>query len=113
VKGDFLDPDVREALNGKFDVVLSDMSPNTCGIKKVDHLRIMNLIENVFDFAQSHLNDRGNMVAKVFQGGAEEPLLKTLKNEFYSVHHMKPKASRRESPETYIVSLGFRRRKIG
>jgi 23S rRNA (uridine2552-2'-O)-methyltransferase len=107
VKGDFLDPAIQQMFTKKFDVIMSDMSPNTCGIKKVDHIRIMNLVENVFDFARSRLEVGGSVIAKVFQGGAESDLLKVLKKEFSKVSHMKPKASRKESSETYIISIGF------
>jgi 23S rRNA (uridine2552-2'-O)-methyltransferase len=108
VKGDFLDPAIQQMFAKNFDIIMSDMSPNTCGIKKVDHIRIMSLVENVFDFARSRLRVGGSVIAKVFQGGAENSLLQILNKDFVKISHMKPKASRKESSETYIVAFGFR-----
>jgi 23S rRNA (uridine2552-2'-O)-methyltransferase len=113
IKGDFLDETSIEKIKailptGKADVILSDMAPNTCGIKKVDHLRIMNLVEAVIEFAKETLNIGGNMVAKVFQGGTESELLKELKKHFEKIVHFKPQSSRKDSSEIYLIALGFR-----
>lgn len=110
---DFLDhraPDVlKSMLNGhKADVVLSDMAPNTMGIKDIDHLRIMGLLETAYDFALEILNKDGVFVAKIFQGGTEQSLLSQMKRDFNVVKHAKPPASRKESSEFYVVALGFK-----
>ena len=94
--------------NGKADVIVSDMAPNTCGIGKVDHLRIMDLIETVYDFCKSSLNPGGTMVAKVFRGGAEAELLADMKKHFVKISHFKPNSSRKESPEIYLIAMGYR-----
>lgn len=94
--------------NGKADVIVSDMAPNTCGIGKVDHLRIMCLIETVYDFCKSCLNPGGAMVAKVFRGGAEAELLVDMKKHFRKVSHFKPNSSRKESPEIYLIATDYR-----
>ena len=112
--GDFLDltnvEKVITLLDGNLaDVVMSDMAPSTCGIRKVDHIRIMILIEEVFEFCKKSLNNNGVMIAKVFQGGTENVLLQELKKCFKSVHHFKPKSSRKESAEMYLVAIGFKR----
>lgn len=93
----------------KVDVVLSDMAPSTCGVKSVDHLRIMGLIEEAYDFAKSTLSQGGNFVAKIFQGGTETSFLNILKKDFQKIHHVKPPASRKDSKEIYLVALGFRK----
>jgi 23S rRNA (uridine2552-2'-O)-methyltransferase len=113
IQGDFLDLDnikiIKQMLDGNlFDVILSDMAPNTCGIKKIDHLRIMNLIEEVFEFCKDNLKIGGHVVTKTFQGGTENNLMPKLKNQFEKVIHFKPNSSRKESKEVYLIALGFR-----
>ena len=110
---DFLDdkaPDVlKEMLGGhKADVVLSDMAPNMTGMKDIDHLRIMGLLETAYAFACEVLNEGGTFVAKIFQGGTEQNLLSEMKRRFDSVKHAKPPASRKESSEFYVVATGFK-----
>ncbi len=110
---DFLDdraPDVlKEMLGGhKADVVLSDMAPNTTGLKDIDHLRIMGLLETAYAFACEILNPDGVFVAKIFQGGTEQNLLNEMKRKFKVVKHAKPPASRKESSEFYVVATGFK-----
>ncbi len=113
VRLDFLDdraPDVlKEMLGGhSADVVLSDMAPNTTGMKDVDHLRIMGLLETAYAFACEILNKDGVFVAKIFQGGTEQNLLAEMKRRFETVKHAKPQASRKESSEFYVVATGFK-----
>lgn len=113
IQGDFLEEEglaqIKEKLNFEFaDAIISDMAPSTCGIPKIDHIRIMNLVEEVFEFCKSNLKPGGNMVAKVFQGGAEQSLLTELKKSFSKIAHFKPNSSRKESPEMYLIALGFR-----
>ncbi len=99
-------------LNRGFDVVLSDMAPNTTGHNATDHLRIMALVESAFHFACEVLNPGGVFVAKVFQGGTERELLAAMKKAFTNVKHAKPKASRADSSEIYVVASGFRGHKV-
>ncbi|QUD88813.1 RlmE family RNA methyltransferase [Phenylobacterium montanum] len=110
---DFTDPAcgprLIEALGGAPDLVLSDMAPNTIGHKRTDHLRIIGLIEAAAEFAVQVLKPGGAFVAKAFQGGETEAVLKLLKAHFDSVKHVKPKASRAESSELYLVATGFKR----
>ncbi len=112
IKGDFADPEMparlEAALDGKADLVLSDMAPNTTGHGATDHLRIVALAELAFAFALEVLAPGGAFVAKVFQGGAERTILQRMKRSFGSVRHVKPPASRKESSEVYVVATGFR-----
>lgn len=96
------------AQGGTVDVVLSDMAPNTVGHKKTDHLRQMVLLEYAFDFALRALKPGGTFVAKSFTGGTTGELLKQIKENFETVYHIKPPASRKDSVEMFIVALGFR-----
>lgn len=99
---------IRDALNGPADLVLSDMAAPTTGHNATDHLRIIGLAELAYDFARSILAPNGAFVCKLFQGGADKELLALLKKEFISIKHAKPAASRSDSAETYIVAQGFR-----
>lgn len=115
LKKDFLDDDapqaLMEALGGhKPDLVLSDMAAPTTGHRKTDHLRTTYLFEVAADFARENLAPGGNFLSKVFRGGTENELLRQLKQDYQSVVHVKPPASRQESPELYVLAKGFRGR---
>jgi 23S rRNA (uridine2552-2'-O)-methyltransferase len=99
---------IRAALDGPADVVLSDMAAPATGDRATDHLRVVQLCEAAFALAEEVLAPGGAFVAKVFQGGTEKTLLDLLKRRFQSVRHVKPKASRAESPELYVVATGFK-----
>lgn len=99
---------VLAALPGKIDLVLSDMAPPTMGHKATDHVRIISLCDAAFEFAIKILKPGGTFVAKVLQGGTEGELLARMKQHFASVRHAKPKASRSDSAETYVVATGFK-----
>ena len=109
---DFHDPRapemLREWLNGRADGVMSDMAANATGHRKTDHLRIVGLAELAIDFARDVLAPGGFFLAKVLQGGSENQLLANLKKDFTSVKHVKPKASRADSAELYVLATGFR-----
>lgn len=110
---DFTDneaPDrLKAIMQGEADLVVSDLSPNTTGHKRTDHLRMMALVEMAWDFASDVLKPGGAFVTKVFQGGAEGEFLAQLKPHFSSVKHVKPPASRAESSEVYLVGQGFKK----
>lgn len=114
---DFLDPEaprlLMEALGGAPDVVLSDMAAPTTGHSRTDHLRTMHLCEVAAHFAVEVLNEGGHFLAKTFQGGAERDLLTLLKQNFRSVVHVKPPASRSESVEMFVLAKGFKGRNRG
>ena len=114
LQADFTDPDAQAALSGRLggpaDLVLSDMAPNTTGHRQTDHLRIVGLIEAAADFAARTLRPGGAFVAKAFQGGETAAVIADLKRRFERVRILKPKASRAESSEVYLVATGFRGR---
>ena len=99
---DFLDPAapdrLKAMLGGPADVVLSDMAANATGHRATDHLKIMALVEAAAEFAREVLKPGGAFLAKVMQGGTESTLLATLKRDFATVKHVKPAASRADSP---------------
>jgi 23S rRNA (uridine2552-2'-O)-methyltransferase len=86
------------------------MAPNTSGHRQTDHLRIVGLIEAAADFAIGCLKPGGGFVAKAFQGGETAEVVKLLKSAFDEVRHVKPKASRADSSEVFLVATGFRGR---
>lgn len=112
IEADFTDPEVgprlMEMMNGRPDVVLSDLAHNTVGHKQTDHLKIMGLLELAGEFALDNLKPGGAFIAKAFQGGETEQLLHKLKHSFDTVKHFKPKSSRADSSEIYIIALGRR-----
>lgn len=112
IQMDFTDPAcgprLIELIGGAPDLVLSDMAPNTIGHRQTDHLRIMGLIEAAADFATANLRPGGAFVTKAFQGAGIDDLIATLKPRFTELKPVKPKASRAESSEVYLVATGFR-----
>jgi 23S rRNA (uridine2552-2'-O)-methyltransferase len=111
---DFHDPDalerLRSWLGGLADGVLSDMAANATGHRKTDHLRIVGLVELASEFAAEVLAPGGFFLAKVLQGGTEAALLARLKRQFAVIRHVKPKASRADNAELYLLATGFRGR---
>ena len=110
---DVIDPatenKIGEILNHKVDNILSDMASNSTGHKKSDHLRIMALCESAAFFSFNYLNEGGNFVAKVLAGGAEMEIQNILKRKFKKVYNFKPKSSRSDSSEKYVVALNFKK----
>ena len=107
---DDADMKVKEWLDGKADVVMSDMAAASSGHKQTDHLRVMALCETAAYFAFDVLVEGGTFVAKVLAGGAEGDLQKLLKQKFNKVANVKPPASRSDSSENFVVATGFRGR---
>ncbi len=114
LKLDLMDPlapaTLENHLGGPVDVVLSDMAAPATGHRATDHLRSVALCEAAADFATSVLAPGGVLVVKVLQGGTKKELLARLKRDFEKTRHIKPKASRKQSSETYLVAAGFRGR---
>jgi 23S rRNA (uridine2552-2'-O)-methyltransferase len=109
---DFLAADAPERLrammDGRADVVMSDMAANTTGHRKTDQLRMVGLVETAAAFAAEVLKPGGTFLAKTFQSGADAELMAQLKRDYASVRHVKPAASRQDSSERYVLATGFR-----
>ena len=109
---DFLGNDAPQRLiammEGRADVVMSDMAANTTGHRKTDQLRMVGLVETAAAFAAEVLKPGGTFLAKAFQSGADAELMVQLKRDFSSVRHVKPAASRQDSSERYVLATGFR-----
>jgi len=106
---DSLDLIKAKMIKPEADIILSDMAPSTTGHKSTDHLRIIALLENALDITDNLLADGGVFVGKVFRGGTESDILKRMKIKFQNVKHIKPKSSRANSTELYVVGLNYRK----
>jgi len=111
IKGNFKDEFVRKKIknfhNAKFDLILSDMSPNTIGHQETDHLKIIQLADDILDFSLDYLKLNSNLVIKIFQGSNEKDFIDKLNKKFEIVRYFKPKSSRKESSEIYLISLKY------
>ena len=86
-----------------FDLVLSDMAPNISGIRERDNALMMGLVDHVISVVDIFLKDRGTVLIKVFQGESLDYTRSALNERFRQVKISKPKASRSNSNEIYIV----------
>ncbi len=104
-KDDFPDP------NMKFDLILSDMAPNTSGNKGLNHQQSIDLCREVVRHCDLLLKKDGNIVVKVFQGeDLQAFILEEVKPRFASYKLFKPKSSRKESVELFIIGFKFKER---
>jgi 23S rRNA (uridine2552-2'-O)-methyltransferase len=113
IQGDFREDEVLQRLTATMagclaDIVVSDMAPNLSGIDAADTARIEHLIELALDFTSHYMKPQGALVAKVFNGGGYEGLVKRFKETFVTVKRIKPKASRDKSSETFLVGIGLK-----
>ncbi len=113
IMGDFTEQPVYEeclqAMNhGKADLVISDMAPNLSGIRATDQARSLNLAELSFDLAKSVLKQGGDMLVKLFEGEGTDMYRHELREHFGKIIVRKPKASRDDSREFYVLARTFR-----
>ncbi|MBU4484834.1 RlmE family RNA methyltransferase [bacterium] len=110
-KGDITDPielkKIEETLQGKADVVVSDMSPNLSGIRFKDVFASYELCLTALDSAHKLLKPGGNFLAKIFEGNEVKDFKTELQKYFEKVAIYVPKATRKESSENYIVGLNY------
>ena len=90
-----------------FDLILSDIAPNTTGHKSTDHLRISRMLFDIIDLQDKILVNGGNFVAKIWKGSEEKELVNKLRNKFKLVSYFKPDSSRKDSSEIFIVARNF------
>lgn len=110
VVGDVLtiDPAVLKGDVTAFDVVLSDMAPDTSGVRSLDQARSEGLFERALEIAELTLVKGGHFVGKLFQGPDWPRLLKRAREGFAEVRTVKPAGSRKESIEQYVVAKNRR-----
>jgi 23S rRNA (uridine2552-2'-O)-methyltransferase len=112
VAGDFTAPDtlkeLRELVGGQaVDLVMSDMAPNISGNRTIDQARTLALLDEALAFACEVLRPGGHFLAKAFQGEGIDGFTRELKRHFKVVKTLKPKASRPESREIYLLARSF------
>jgi len=110
--GDVMSIDVKDLLGdlSAFDVVLSDMAPDTSGVRSMDQARSEALFERAFESALLTLAPGGNFVGKLFQGPDFKKLTEAVRARFEVGKSAKPASSRQISIEQYVVGKGFRRK---
>lgn len=96
------------AVFDQFDVVLSDMAPNTTGIRSVDQDRSLILVEMVFSLLPKFLKPGGNLVIKVFESHSAQVFLKEQKSRFNEFHYLRPKSVRSVSKEFFVIGKNFK-----
>ena len=105
-KEDFLEYDYKK-LPHKFDLILSDIAPNTTGHQSTDHLRISSMIEDIINILNEIANNNGSFIFKIWKGRDESLIINNLKKIFNNVSYFKPQSSRTESSEIFIVAQKF------
>ena len=107
IKGDFTDLDSQETIKGffksKVDVVVSDMAVNTTGIKDIDAIYTGELAMEAMNFSKEMLVKEGRFVSKIFLGSSFNEIVALGKKLFKEVKVFKPKSSRKESKESFII----------
>jgi len=113
LQGDFREDDtlraLQQCLNGQaVDLVVSDMAPNLSGVKSADAARIQHVCDLALDFAVTHLKPDGALIVKTFHGSGFSQIVQSYKQHFLRVVERKPKASRAQSAETFLVARGLK-----
>jgi 23S rRNA (uridine2552-2'-O)-methyltransferase len=113
IQGDFREDDIlaqlHERLEGRaVDLVISDMAPNLSGVASADSARIAHVCELALEFASGHLKPDGALIVKAFHGSGFSQIVQMFKRHFVRVVERKPKASRDESSETFLVGRGLK-----
>lgn len=95
--------------DGYFDVVLSDMAPNTTGIRSVDQDRSLALVEKIFEILPVFLKENGHLVIKVFDSQSAQDYLKSQKHLFEKLNFLKPKSTRSVSKEFFVIGKKYKK----
>ena len=112
VKGDFTDPNVQKKikayLNKGLDVVMSDMAVNTTGIKNLDAIQTGELCKEAMIFSKDVISQNGFFISKIFMGSTFNEIVALGKKVFREVKVFKPKSSRKDSKESFIICKNLR-----
>ena len=112
IQGDFTEEGVQEEIKkntiSKVDVVMSDMAVNTTGIKNIDSIQTGELCKEAMVFAKDLLNENGYFISKIFMGGTFNEIVAEGKKYFKEVKVFKPKSSRKDSKESFIICRKIR-----
>ena len=108
IKGDFTDEIIQEEIrklisNKKSDVIMSDMAVNTTGIKEIDSIQTGELSKDAMVFSKNVISNNGFFISKIFMGGTFNEIVDLGKKIFREVKVFKPKSSRKDSKESFII----------
>ena len=107
IKGDFTDKDIqnqiKNQLSNRSDVVMSDMAVNTTGIKNIDSIQTGELCKEAMIFSKEVISKKGFFISKIFMGGTFNEIVALGKKIFKEVKVFKPKSSRKDSKESFII----------
>ena len=107
IKGDFTDNDIQNQiknyLNNKLDVIMSDMAVNTTGIKNIDSIQTGELCKEAMIFSKDVISKKGFFISKIFMGSTFNEIVALGKKIFKEVKVFKPKSSRKDSKESFII----------
>ena len=112
IKGDFTENDIqnkiKDHINKKIDVVMSDMAVNTTGIKNIDSIQTGELCMEAMIFSKEVISEKGFFISKIFMGGSFNEIVALGKKIYKEVRVFKPKSSRRDSKESFIICKNLR-----
>ena len=112
IQGDFTSVDtqdqIKEYLKKKPDVVMSDMAVNTTGIKNIDSIQTGELCKEAMVFSKEVISEKGFFISKIFMGGTFNEIVALGKKIFKEVKVFKPKSSRKDSKESFIICKNLR-----
>ncbi len=113
LQGDFTEPPVLDLLIAQLggrpvDLVIADLAPNISGIASADQARAMHLAELALEFADKTLRPGGDFLVKTFQGAGFQEFHRAMQQRFAKLVARKPKASRAESREVYLLGKGYK-----
>ncbi len=112
IKGDFtktyIQAQIKSFLKSGSDVVMSDMAVNTTGIKNIDSIQTGELCMEAMNFSKEVLSDKGFFISKIFMGGTFNEIVALGKKFFKEVKVFKPKSSRKDSKESFIICKKLR-----
>ena len=97
-----------DKIEKSFDLILSDIAPNTTGHQSTDHLRLSSMIFDIIDILDHLMITGGVFVTKIWKGSEEKELIKILKNKFNDVSYFKPDSSRKDSVEIFIIARNYK-----
>ena len=112
IEGDFTENDIqnkiKEHVKKKIDVVMSDMAVNTTGIKNIDSIQTGELCMEAMIFSKDVISEKGFFISKIFMGGSFNEIVALGKKIYQEVRVFKPKSSRKDSKESFIVCKNIR-----
>jgi len=112
IKGDFTEPDIQSQIKSYLkmgpDVVMSDMAVNTTGIKNIDSIQTGELCKEAIIFSKEIIAKKGFFISKIFMGGTFNEIVALGKKIYKEVKVFKPKSSRKDSKESFIICKNLR-----